>query len=159
MATPETIRLLTNVRTSLASTSLTEDQAKLYSQRLRLQMGRPGLRSFTDAALRNALDDATLLLESALIERASRPHDNWRHGIKRAAEVLEFISHPELRPPGTPVHLLAAAAYQVARFPAMAFALLQRTPSTESVSEILRAFLSADFPAALESTRLFGVTA
>ena len=155
MATPETIRLLTNVRTSLASTSLTEDQAKLYSQRLRLQMGRPGLRSFTDAALRNALDDATLLLESALIERASRPHDNWRHGIKRAAEVLEFISHPELRPPGTPVHLLAAAAYQVARFPAMAFALLQRTPSTESVSEILRAFLSADFPAALESTRLF----
>ena len=155
MATPETIRLLTNVRNSLASSSLTEDQAKLYSQRLRLQMRRPGLRSFTDATLRTALDDATLLLESALIERAAQPHEHWRHGIKRAAEVLEFIAHPDLRPPGAPLHLLAAAAYQVARFPAMALALLQRTPPTETVSEILRTFLSANFPAALESTRLF----
>ena len=155
MATPETIRLLTDVRTSLASSSLTADQAKLYSQRLRRQMGRPGLRSFTDTAVRTALDHATLLLESALIERASGQPANWTHGVKRAADILEFLSHPDLHPRRAPLHLLAAAAYQVARFPAMALALLQRTAPTEPVSEILRAFLSANFPAALESTRLF----
>ena len=102
MATPETLRLLTDVRTTLASSSLTADQAKLYSQRLRRQMGRPGLRSFTDTAVRTALDHATLLLESALIERASGQPTNWTHGVKRAADILSFFPTPISTPVAHP---------------------------------------------------------
>ena len=155
MPTADTLRLLAEVRASLAGSSLTASQAKLYSQRLRCEMGRPGLRSFTDNDTATALDHARLLIESALIERTSQPNSNWRQGIKRAAALLEFLSQPDIRPTGAPTHLLAAAAYQVARLPAMALALLKHMPPDERVSQVLRAFLCADFPAALEGTRLF----
>ena len=155
MPTPETIRRLTQVRTSRADSSLTEHQAKLYSQRLRREMGQPGLTSFTTADVTAALDEAVLLLDAALIERAAEPNGDWRRGVKRAAEILEFLTQPDLRPAGVPIHFLSAAAYQLAGFPAMALALLQRMPADEPASEIIREFLRANFPAALEHVRLF----
>ena len=111
MPTPETIRRLREVRTSLADSSLTEHQAKLYSQRLLRDMGRPGLDSFTQADVTRSLEEATWLLQSALIERAAEPNGDWRRGAKRSAEVLEFLTQPELRPAGAPIHFLAAGAY------------------------------------------------
>jgi hypothetical protein len=158
MPTPEAIRLVANVRRSLAGDALTSRQAKLYSQRLRREMGQPGLTTFTHADVVGHLDDAIWLIECALIERAAEPDGQWRKGVKRAAEILELLSQHDLRPPGAPMHLLAAAAYQVAGLPAMARSHLARMPASEPVSVLLHEFLRADFPATLDAVRTYWAT-
>jgi hypothetical protein len=155
MATVETIRTAVQVRETLAPIALTPPQAKLYSQRIRREMGREGLRSFAPGDVYSYLDEAVFLLDCAFIERTANPEGNWRHGVKRAAEILEWLSNPALRPAAAPLHLLSAAAYQFAGYPAMALGELQRVPSEESGSGILRHFLRADFPAALDAIYAF----
>ena len=95
------------------------------------------------------------LIECALIEHSAEPHGRWRQGIRRAADIFEFLSQRDLRPAGSPLHLLAAAAYQASGFPAMAHAHLERLPADEPVSVLVREFLRANFPAALEAARRF----
>ncbi len=155
MANAATIETARNLRQTLASTVLTGRQAKLYSQRLRRDMGREGLASFTAADVDAYLDEAMLLLNCALIERRNDPIGGWRNGAKRAAEILEWLSQPNLKPAGAPLHLLAAAAYQLADYPAMALGHLRRMPDEEPFSFILREFLRADFSTTLEATRAF----
>jgi len=60
-----------------------------------------------------------------------------------------------LKPSGAPLHLLAAAAYQLADYPAMALGHLRRVPDDQPFSVLLREFLRANFPATLEATRNF----
>lgn len=137
----------------MASSALTERQAILYSQRLRLDMGQEGLSSFRSDDVERYLDDALLLIECALIERKTEPNGQWRDGVKRAAQILEWLCQPELRLASVPLPLLAASAYQLAGLPAMALGLLKRTPDSD-YSEILSCFLQGDFPgtqAALET--------
>jgi hypothetical protein len=143
------------VRRALAGEALTAPQAKLYSQRLRREMGREGLASFTPGDVDIHLDDAMLLLQCALLERQEDPAGAWRDGVKRAGEVLELLSQSSLKPPGAPLHLLAAAAYQLADYPAMALGHLRHVPDDEPFSALLREFLRADFPATLEAVRTF----
>ena len=155
MPTPDAIRIAVDVRRALAGDALTGRQAKLYSQRVRRDMGQPGLATFSPADVRRHLDEAMWLTECALIERSAEPQGSWRRGVRRAADILEFLSQHDLRPAGSPLHLLAAAAYQVSGFPAMALSQLERLPPGEPVSVLLREFLQADFPAALQEARQF----
>jgi len=154
MASEQTVQIAIRERTTLASEALTQRQAKLYSQRLRKEMGQPGLPTFLPRDVRLHLDDAIMLLDCALIERQADPSGRWREGVRRAAEILEWLSQPDLKPPGTPVHFLAAAAYQVAGYPAMALGHLQRLPD-EPFSNVLREFLSGNFPNATEGIFAF----
>ena len=151
MANAATIEIAREVRDILAGSALTERQAKLYSQRLRRDMGREGLATFAAGDIEAYLDEAILLLQCALLERRADPTGAWRDGIKRAAEILEWLSQSSLRPPGAPLHLLCAAAYQVADYPAMALGHLRSMPDDEPFSVLLREFLRANFPAALEA--------
>jgi hypothetical protein len=114
MANAPTIDIAREVRHRLASSALTGRQAKLYSQRLRRDMGREGLASFAPGDVDIYLDEAILLLQCGLLERRAEPMSAWRDGVKRAAEILEWLSQSSLKPPGAPLHLLAAAAYQLA---------------------------------------------
>lgn len=109
----------------LAGSALSPLQAKLYSQRVRRDMGADGLPSFNPAELVARLDEACLLLEAGWLERSADEGRAWTHAVKRAAEVLEWISHAALKPPQAPIHLLSAAAYQVAGYPAMALGHLR----------------------------------
>jgi hypothetical protein len=127
----------------------------LYGHRLRHEMGQPGLVALEQGGVGAFLHEALWLVECALIERSADLAGDWRRGIRRAADLLEFISQNDLRPPATPVHLLAAAAYQVAGFPAMALAQLAHRPADEQISGILWNFLRADFPATLEQVRQY----
>src|SRR5689334_4089475 len=120
MLTEATIQIAREFRVALAGEALTEGQAKLYSQRLRRAMGQQGLRTFSTGDVSSQLDDAIWLLECALIERAADHDGPWGFGVKRAGDILEWLSQSDLKPAGAPLHLLAAAAYQVAGFPAMA---------------------------------------
>jgi hypothetical protein len=154
MATAETIRIATEARQTLAGKALTEHQAKLYSQSLRRSMGQEGLRTFSQRDIPVYLNEAILLLQCALLEQGAVPNGSWQEGIKRAAEILEWLSRSDLRPTGFPIHFLSAAAYQVAGYPAMALAQLQHMPD-EPFSKLLREFLRANFPVALEAVHGF----
>jgi hypothetical protein len=64
--------------------------------------------------------------------------------MRRAAELLEWLSHPRLEPDGIPVRLLAAAAYQLAGYPARAAGLLRFSENARGGP--LSALLRGDFP-------------
>ncbi|MDP2158795.1 MAG: DEAD/DEAH box helicase, partial [Nitrospirota bacterium] len=155
MANASTIKIAREVRGQLAGSALTERQAKLYSQRLRRDMGQEGLASFSTGDVDIYLDEAMLLLQCGLFERGADISSGWRNSVKRAAEILEWLSQRSLNPPGAPLHLLAAAAYQLADYPAMALGLLRRVPNDQPFSVLLREFLRANFPAALKATHEF----
>lgn len=155
MPTVEALQIAREVREALAGQALTGPQAKLYSQRLRREMGREGLRSFRPADVPTYVDEAMLLLHCALIERDGDPNSSWREGVKRAGEILEWLSQSDLRPAGVPVHFLAAAAYQLAGYPAMACGELSHMPGNEQFSDLLREFLRGGFPEVLEEVRVF----
>ncbi|ABN78476.1 DEAD/DEAH box helicase [Cereibacter sphaeroides] len=154
MPNEATLALARDIRDSLAGSRLSPLQAKLYSQRIRRDMGRDGLASFTADELVARLDEAMLLLETAWIER-SAGGDEWKPAVKRAAEILEWLSQSSLRPEGVPTHLLSAAAYQLAGYPAMALGHLRYVSTEDSVSNLLRPFLRADFSAALSAVQTF----
>ena len=118
-------------------------------------MGRDGLASFGPGDVAGYLDEAMLLLESGWLERSADISSPWRTAIKRAAEIIEWLSQSQLKPPGAPLHLLAAAAYQLADYPAMALGHLRRLPEGEPLSELLRQFVRADFPAAFQAAQTF----
>ncbi|MFD1509117.1 DEAD/DEAH box helicase [Lacimonas salitolerans] len=139
----------------MAGSALSPLQAKLYSQRVRRDMGAAGLPSFSPAELSARLDEACLLLETGWLERAADDGRAWTTAVKRAAEVLEWISHESLKPAEAPIHLLSAAAYQVAGYPAMALGHLRKMPTDEAFSTILREFLRGDFDAALTAVQAF----
>jgi len=115
-------------------------------------MGREGLMSFAPRDGETYVDEAILLLEGAMLEHRADPAGLWHNGVKRASEMLEWLSEKSLRPAGAPFHLLAAAGYQLAGYPAMALGHLRRVPDEEPMSDLLRELLRADFPATLDAT-------
>lgn len=143
------------IRGDLAGSALSPLQAKLYSQRVRRDMGADGLPSFSPAELTARLDEACLLLDAAWLERSADNSRAWTTAVKRAAEILEWVSHASLKPADAPIHLLSAAAYQVAGYPAMALGHLRMMPAGEAFSTILREFLRGDFGAALTAVQTF----
>lgn len=151
MPSAESIRIATDYLSRNARAALTESQAKLYSQSVRRQMGREGLATFGTPDIQRAMDEAFLLVQYALLNRNGAAEASWRDAVKRAAEILEWLSQADLRPTGTPLHLLSAAAYQVAGYPAMALGELKQLPENDEASAILAGFLRADFPAVLRA--------
>jgi superfamily II DNA/RNA helicase len=155
MPSEAVLTLASTIRASLAGSALSPLQAKLYSQRVRRDMGADGLTSFSPSELTARLDEACLLLEAGWLERSSSDGHTWTQAVKRAAEVLEWISHSALKPSKAPIHLLSAAAYQVAGYPAMALGHLRTMPPGEAFSTILREFLRGDFDSTLSGVQAF----
>ncbi|MBB6469953.1 superfamily II DNA/RNA helicase [Aminobacter lissarensis] len=155
MPSEAVLTIARTIRAELAGSALSPLQAKLYSQRVRRDMGADGLTSFRAAELTARLDEACLLLEAGWLERSANDGRAWTQAVKRAAEILEWISHAALKPPEAPIHLLSAAAYQVAGYPAMALGHLRTMPAGEAFSTILREFLRGDFDAALSGVQAF----
>lgn len=119
--------------------------ARLYSQHERLKQERPGLPTWVPEEAWLRLDDAAKLLEAASIEREyGQPKEHWQASLRRAGEILEWLSHPQMELSNIPTRFLAAAAYQLAGYPARAAGILRSVDETNS--PILRAFLQADFP-------------
>ncbi|KAF0247023.1 MAG: DEAD/DEAH box [Planctomycetota bacterium] len=143
---PTILDLVTETRQRLAGSRLTTAQAKLYSQHTRLGLGRPGLAGFKATEADDRLEEVWLLLDAAFAERESAHFGNWRKGVRRAAELLEWLSDRGFRLGEVPTAVLSAAAYQVAAYPAMASGLLASLPETGGTERILRLFLGARFP-------------
>ncbi len=137
---------------------LPRPHARLYSQHNRLREGQRGLPSWRLEESLDRLEEAVQLLEAAFIEREILEDDHWRDGVRRAAELLEWLAHPEINLNQLPINLLAAAAYQLAGYPARASGLLGQNPIDDHESEILRALLIADFPELLRQLTKYWAT-
>lgn len=155
MPSESVLSVVRRIREDFAGSALSPLQAKLYSQRVRRDMGADGLSSFSKVELEARLDEACLLLDAAWLERSAEDSRAWTTAVKRAAEILEWVSHAALKPAGVPIHLLSAAAYQVAGYPAMALGHLRIMPAGETFSTILHEFLRGDFDAALTAVQTF----
>lgn len=153
-----TVELARKLREKLAGGSLPPSFAKLYSQHTRLRAGQPGLARWRTEEALSRLNDAIELLEAAFIEREAGS-ESWRIGLRRAAELLEWLSHRELNPEGLPIRLLAAAAYQLAGYPARSTGLLNEKTTDKTESNILRSLLKADFPALFQLLTSYWQTA
>lgn len=151
MNTPasEIVKIAKELRDNFAGTSLPRPLAKLYSQHTRLRAGQVGLSSWQGEEFADRLNDALRLLEAAFIERKTG-NTSWRDSARRAGALLEWLSHPELNSEELPIRLLAAAAYQLAGYPALASGLLVEDDVENTESRILRFLLKAAFPDLLE---------
>jgi hypothetical protein len=134
----------------LARSGLPPIFAKLYSQHTRLGANQPGLGGWFRGESFSRLEDALRLLEAAFIRRDAGESD-WTDGVRRCGELLEWLSHPQLNPGELPLSFLAAAAYQIAGYPARASGLLNQETTGTKESEIIRWLLKADFRSLLEA--------
>ena len=141
----ETLNLARKFREDLAGTRFPKSLAKLYSQHTLLEAGSLGLASWTETETADCLDDALRLLETAFAEREGG-NESWRDSVRRAGEILEWLSHPQLNTDGLPARLLSAAAYQLAGYPARSSGLLNIDIGKENESNILKFLLKAEFP-------------
>jgi hypothetical protein len=148
------IAIARDIHLQLAGPALTPAIAKLYSQYTRYMNNQQGLSQWRRGEAGDRLDDAVRLIDAALLKRDAGDPD-WHHGMRRAAELLEWLSSPRFNLEGTPTHLLAAAAYQVAGYPAMAASLIDRKVVEQPESRLLRALLKTDFPSLLSELERF----
>lgn len=146
----ETLSLAKRLRENLVEVGLPPSFAKLYSQQTRLNTGQNGLTAWRRNESSERLNDAIRLIEVAFAEREAGI-SNWYNGMKRAGELLEWLSHPSLNPKTLPLRLLAAATYQLAGFPARAASFLKERNIDETESKILYDLLKADFPSLLKN--------
>ena len=142
-------RLAQELRKNWAGTNLPRPLAKLYSQYTRLRFNQPGLQSWQGEDTTERLNDAMRLLEAAFVERDAGA-DSWRESAQRAGAILEWLSHPQLNTEELPIRLLAAAAYQLAGYPALSSGLLSEVATEGTESQILHFLLKAEFPRLLE---------
>lgn len=141
----DTLDLARSVSKRFAGGSLTPACAKLYSQHTRLDAGQPGLRLWRKNEAEARLDEAVRLIDAGLLQREAGD-TNWADAVLRAAELLEWLSHPSLNPDSLPIHLMSAAAYQLAGYPARAAGLLSLDTSPDAHRGPLHSLLRGDFP-------------
>jgi hypothetical protein len=143
--TKETLDLAVKLREKLAGTTIPKSFAKLYSQHTLLGGRGTGLVSWSETETLDCLDDAMRLLEAAFTERDGG-NDNWHESVRRAGEILEWLSHSQLNDDDLPTRYLSAAAYQLAGYPARSSGLLNADPEVENESKIHKFLLKAEFP-------------
>lgn len=146
----DVLALAEDCRERLAAARLTPAAAKLYSQHTRLRFQQPGLTNWTAGDAAQRLDDAVRLLDAGLTLRTAG-RGTYRDCLRRAGELLEWLSHPGVGLGNPPVRLLSAATYLLAGYPARADALLRSGNESDPESLILRAFLRGDMPRTLSA--------
>lgn len=140
---PDISEIARNIIGQLAGERLPPAFAKLYSQHTRLGSGQPGLGMWGENEALDRFNDALRLIDAGLVGQESGS-DLWRDAMRRAGELLEWLAHPQLNPANVPVKLFAAAAYQLAGYPARASAILEETIGDEPT--VMHSLLQADFP-------------
>jgi hypothetical protein len=145
------LQLAEALRTDLAAPAvLTSQQARLYSQAVRLEWGAGSLPRWTPEQAQAQYDDAVRLIEAAQILTDSDHLASAADCYRRAGDVLEWlgrVDRPELSRAGelAALPLLAAACYQLAGLPAMASGILARSWDEDDRATLFSAFLRGDF--------------
>src|SRR5688572_5529747 len=90
-----------------APSGLTGFQARLYSHITRLRANDTGIR-WTEHDTKRALHEALGLVEVGRIERVTGQL-RWHDRVRRAAEILEWLSEPRLTEGSSPLISLLSA--------------------------------------------------
>jgi DEAD/DEAH box helicase len=151
------IAMADDCRHHFAAPSLSPAAAKLYSQHTRLRFQQPGLTSWSTAEASQRFADAVRLLEAGFVLRSAR-QGTFRQCLRRSAELMEWLCHPEIGLDNVPMRLLSAGTYLLAGYPARADSLLRGDPEEGHESHILRTFFRGDLPDALSSLTEFWAT-
>lgn len=146
--------LAKEIRESLAERGLPPSFAKLYSQHTRLGTGQSGLQNWRSDETLLRLHDAMRLTACGLLEKESGI-DGWQNSLRRAGELLEWLSHSDLNPEELPLLLISSAVYQLAGYPARSTGLLNQHNLGNEHSRILYYFLKADFRSLQQSLTEF----
>ncbi len=117
--------------------------AILYSQQSRLTAGQKGLSYWKEGDEKEYLEIAIKLIESSL-QIWEDDQLRAKEGLRRAGELLEWVSKPESFEKPFSVELFSAACYQLAGFPARAMGLLEEGDEYLG-SKIIEPFLKNDF--------------
>jgi hypothetical protein len=152
----ERLKVASAVQKDLATPNvISREQARLYSQAVRLEWQASGLPTWKPEEAARQLGDAERLIEAARVLRDLRQPSESSAAYRRAGDLLEWlsrasISDEQLKMQSVPLALLAGAAFQLAGYPAMARGLLseKRLPSAEG--NMFAAFLRADFDRVLQ---------
>lgn len=147
------LRELEALRARLVDGGMPPSTARLYAQFSRVRELQPSLPTWTQAEALLRFDEALQLVDLALIARAG-DDTTWRASARRAAEFLEWLAQPGVFDTDAPLHLLAAATYQFAGYPARAYGLLQGAEN-DSESALVHAALRGDFVALLDHLRAY----
>ena len=144
----ERLGLANQVRVALAiENELTRPQARAYVRCLQSTWQVPTIAWRPDESFRQ-LQDARMLLHAAHIFSSIEGTDSARATdcYRRTGEILEWLSRADdnLRE-DIPIELLAAGAYQLGGFPAMAAGLLEQVETDHDGVRLYAAFLQADF--------------
>lgn len=131
-----------------APDTLNRDQAKLYSHYSKLKRDQRGLTLWSPEKTTAMYLEAIRLFQAAFIDM-ERGNSRWTKTLKRGAEILEWLSEPQINLDRASYRLLSAAAYQLAGYPAMAAGVINRSTEEEPWSPLFKAFLKADFPGLL----------
>lgn len=137
------IDVITDYRKRFGVSGITPSIARLYSQYTRLRTGQGPLPTWTAEEARERLNEALGLMSASFIHSSTT--DLTDSGLRRAAEILEWLSHPNMTPTGVPVSLLAAGAYQLAGYPARAASIIASQDQSNYESRILKHLFQGDF--------------
>ena len=148
-----------SIHLGLAGDALPPAFAKLYSHYTRINMNQPGLIGWRTDEFHTRLADAIILIDVGLYEKDLGVDNGWRDVLKRAGELLEWLSHPDLNIEKLPLRLISAGLYQIAGYPALSLGLLNSEASDSKDSQILISLLKADFPRLLDLNIDFWTTA
>lgn len=154
----ERLGLANEVRIALAiENQLTRPQARAYVRCLQSTWQVPTIAWRADESVRQ-LQDARRLLHAAHIFSSIEGGDSARavDCYRRTGEILEWLSRADddLREE-IPIELLAAGAYQLGGFPAMASALLEQVRTENDGVRLYAAFLQANFDAVVRRAARF----
>jgi DEAD/DEAH box helicase len=140
------VKLAEELVQSLAGETLSPETAKLYSQHTRLKEQRESLKNWRESEANRHIDEAIQLIEASLFLKEQN-HTSAIRGLRRAAELLEWLSHEKMELEKIPTLLLSAALYQLAGYPARASGLLQQpdTEASSELTEVLSLTLKGDF--------------
>ena len=139
---------------------LTPDQARLFSQAVRLGWRGAGLNVWTPERRAQQISDARRLVEMASVFTelgdTANAEDLWR----RAGDLFEWLARSHPAEPAAeeklvPLTLLGAAAFHLAGLPAMASALLAQARPGIPAGTIFAAFLRADFAGVINAAADF----
>lgn len=145
----ETITLVSELVESLVSSGLPPVFARLYSHHTRLRENRPGLMIWGENEAHSRLNDVMRLLEAASVQRQTDDSE-WQITVRRAGEILEWLSSTDVNSEEISTRLLTAACYQLAGYPARASGLLRDETDQDNESRILTSLLKGDFVGLLE---------
>ena len=147
---------------------LTSDQAKLYSQAVRMGWRASSLQIWNRRRAEGQMADAVRLIEAARILWGSERQQEACNAYRRAGDLLEWLARcspatasaaaresPPKEYTPIPLALLAAGAYQMAGLSAMARGLLLDAALPFPPGKILAAFLAADFNELLKLIAIF----